>query len=624
MVSWWRLCLSSTIFAHLILLNETYRLMLIGDSIDRYITVEWCNNMVQMGRPISRGQIAENLIKYPLHSNIGAYYCVSHDTNDSIWFLHIFGSNDTGPYRYTTDGKMTPDWFGLVEDHDLINTPARIKAGMELFCQLFPRYFPDRIFFNSVLWDLVLLRQTNNGTMISDGSYLQWFRRNLNQRLDDLINYTRVLSFRTGTKMPGIGLKTVLSNPLLNGSIAFNVASVELSVFQAFNREIVQTAIARNLSFFDFNRDSWSTVQWNYSRSSEIFRDDAHQNSRHSIRIADKLLGLSYSRYYYNPLRNDKATDASVTSHARQRSVRPSNSYTIASILSSASSPKASKVSSSSSSSSSSSNLVKSSTRCLSLMARFVTATDTFCKDPALDFFTIQHHLKDTVVDGLHHNSDSHVKENGNIFLISTSDNDNGNDDLQSKPFARHGPVTPYFLDKVGHGCGDICVMSKQNLDRLPLVSSIHPCMTTGPTKNITTKETHSRGSCLKLFNTTWGDLYLFRDDELVPVLPHTAIDLLRISNTTKVTMASTLLHAAVVAIWPSSKIYLYDIFKENIMYRVQGQREVFVTLGGKRRHVWNKKVFAARNWSIESIVTVRKQSYRDLELLPLGEPLTV
>ena len=87
----------------MILHSEAIHLLLIGDSVDRYITLGWCDSFASKG--VTRGVFAEDTIKYRggnnrLGANIGAYHCHSHSSNDSIGFVHIFGSNATGPYTY--------------------------------------------------------------------------------------------------------------------------------------------------------------------------------------------------------------------------------------------------------------------------------------------------------------------------------------------------------------------------------------------------------------------------------------------------------------------------------------------------------------------------------------------
>ena len=275
-------------------------LLMIGDSVDRYIVTEWCDAAVTSGLPISRGLVGENLLKYAPHK-MGAYYCRSHATNVSLWFFHVFGSNTTGPYRYSTNGTMTPEYVDVdgQENTFPINTPSRIRGAMDLFYGMFsPSQYPDVIYFNSVLWDLVLLRQVHNDSSSSSSrnNMLTWFKRNLHMRLNEIAVHARYLAKRTGTTPPLLGLKTVLTNPW--GFTAYNVEALQQSVFAAFNKELARTAKERQLEFFDFERDSWSTVRWDHNRSAELFRDDTHQNAIHSVRAADKLLGIAYSRYY--------------------------------------------------------------------------------------------------------------------------------------------------------------------------------------------------------------------------------------------------------------------------------------------------------------------------------------
>ena len=134
---------------------NSIHLLLIGDSVDRYITWGWCDSMADKG--VTRGVFAEDLIKYrPGPNNIGAYRCLSHSTNDSIGFIHIFGSNATGPYMY----RNGPEFVG-----PLMDSPGRIRAAMKLYYDTFPH--PDRIFFNSILWDLQLLRQVKHSLLSS-------------------------------------------------------------------------------------------------------------------------------------------------------------------------------------------------------------------------------------------------------------------------------------------------------------------------------------------------------------------------------------------------------------------------------------------------------------------------
>ena len=153
-----------------------------------------------------------------------------------------------------------------------------------------------------------------------------------------------------------------------------------------------------------------------------------------------------------------------------------------------------------------------------------------------------------------------------------------------------------------------MCIVSSQELERLPLVASVHPCMTTAG---------NTSGGVL--FNTTGGDFYLHRHQMLRPVIPSTAVDLLRLRST-NVTLSTTLLHPALLDFYRQGGS-LPDIYRNNSLYKVKGQRVVYVTLDGFRRMVWSANVFSLYpSWRMEDVVEVNV--VEDMELLPIGLPV--
>ena len=75
---------------------------------------------------------------------IPAWICISHNYADSLAFVHIYGSNATGPYFH---GYKNID--GVDPEVDSI---IRVNKSIASYVRQFG--FPDRIFFHTARWDL--------------------------------------------------------------------------------------------------------------------------------------------------------------------------------------------------------------------------------------------------------------------------------------------------------------------------------------------------------------------------------------------------------------------------------------------------------------------------------------
>jgi hypothetical protein len=202
------LSLSLSYFIYQITLTLTListLLPLIGDSVDRYITEDWCWSIgIQAdggGGKAWDAQWGDQNIRYAKAKKfkIPAYICGSYLTNDTVAYLHTFGSSGKGPY-YSGYQNTYQDGY--------IDTAPRINYAMELYYRSYPP--PDRIIYHSAQWDIKLFNTNATKYSAKFNESTSAFESNLNERLDQIITLAKRLSNGTHTR---VGLRTAAFNP---------------------------------------------------------------------------------------------------------------------------------------------------------------------------------------------------------------------------------------------------------------------------------------------------------------------------------------------------------------------------------------------------------------------------
>lgn len=233
-------------------------ILLLGDSMDRYTVLEWCQLKRKQGITTISSEWGASSLKYSnIHGRQASFFCSS--MNDSVAFVHIFGSNATGPYRKHFGG-------GEVDPYE--NTNARLNLSISLYQSMFG--VPDRVMFHTGLWDVGNL-QIFSGTRKAT----ELFARNTNLRIEEIRQMVG--------KTVDVGLRTA----------AYSVASGKLTTL--FNKIIREIAEAKNLTLYDLDHDVWSTVDFDYSLESTIFQDYVHPKPAYLNSIGEKLLGYQFS-----------------------------------------------------------------------------------------------------------------------------------------------------------------------------------------------------------------------------------------------------------------------------------------------------------------------------------------
>ena len=235
------------------------QILLIGDSVDRYIVGDWCWSIGLDGDKSSSNVVwsshwgASSGLQY---GNINskkqpAFVCGSLLTNDTLAFVHTFGSNPTGPYY---------EGFTNNKDDLYADTPSRIQRAMEVYYEEYP--VPDMIYYNSVQWDLHLLYTTVNDTIALETPHSSlWnesihnFEKNVNNRLDEIIFHAHRLSLIHG-KLANVGIRTAPVNPrpsLLQSPLI----APQNRLILALNNVLRMMARDRNITLYDMDNDIW-------------------------------------------------------------------------------------------------------------------------------------------------------------------------------------------------------------------------------------------------------------------------------------------------------------------------------------------------------------------------------
>jgi hypothetical protein len=278
-------------FCQLHVLSHAVKIFLIGDSVDRYTTEDWCQSIGLNNGLAEDNYWADGTLNYGggKGGQVACYYCKEKDTNDTASFVHHFGSKAVGPYMHNIQDSPQ-DMF--------ISTTTRIKHAMELFYNTFGA--PDRIIYHSVLWDIGALHQKHaEAEEVRDSEYwnttADLFRANLNARLDDISTLAELIfNGKNGTQINiDIGLRTAVYHQQ-----SYSQNHKIGGLLMEFNSIVRSTALNRSVTFYDINNDVWAVARWNITRQESLLRDSFHPSPIFCARAAEKMLSRIYSSYY--------------------------------------------------------------------------------------------------------------------------------------------------------------------------------------------------------------------------------------------------------------------------------------------------------------------------------------
>jgi hypothetical protein len=247
------------------------KVLLLGDSVDRYITEDYCQseglNATAWGeRYLKYSRNRKSVVKFAPR-NQPAIYCKDRH-NNTLASVHIFGVAATGPYH---------SGFKSDDNDPYVDTLPRIKKSIEIFISQFG--YPTRIILHTAMWDSKYVYQRDaNYYWTGKGrhNYSSDFAVNLKQRIDDI--------FATVGNISRIGLRTAVWD--------------EGPTIRNFNRIIREVAIEKNTFLFDYDAEVWSTVGFNAQLIGYLLRDAVHPHPNHTAAAGYKI--MNYCDYCLN------------------------------------------------------------------------------------------------------------------------------------------------------------------------------------------------------------------------------------------------------------------------------------------------------------------------------------
>ena len=165
--------------------------LLIGDSVDRFITEDWCT-FRSLGVKSDKYNTydtmwADGTLRYGGGKGIliPSLECVSEDKTvnitDRVSFVHTFGSSSYGPYfKHLSDSGGDP----------YVSTVKRIDRALDLYYTQVG--VPDRIIYHSLQWDIQgIYERKGKAFMAGDSTWNETIKTleiNLNERVDQLLD----------------------------------------------------------------------------------------------------------------------------------------------------------------------------------------------------------------------------------------------------------------------------------------------------------------------------------------------------------------------------------------------------------------------------------------------------
>jgi hypothetical protein len=261
------------------------RVLLLGDSIDRQTVIEWCGKKGLDYQEWGGKDLTYSSGKTGRQGSLG---CITSDGETGLAFVHIFGSNATGPYLNYLGGG-------------LMDTSPRILHALEMYRNHFGS--PSKVYLQFSRWDLGYLTRMklirtkieNNEPNYDDQIQLSRFRFNLHERIDEILNYF----FKNQDNSIANASNLAPSHENIVGLRTAAWSESGGDILKFYNNITRQVSDERNLTLFDLDLDLWSIAGFETSVENEhrLFRDWIHPQPYYSYIHGQKLLELQYTRY---------------------------------------------------------------------------------------------------------------------------------------------------------------------------------------------------------------------------------------------------------------------------------------------------------------------------------------
>lgn len=385
------------------------------------------------------------------------------------------------------------------------------------------------------------------------------FQENMNARLDEvhIAIQSQLRKLNRPLNSVNVGVRTAV----------WNEAGGRL--LHAFNSVTRRIAKQRNLTLFDIDNDVWGTVDWDYSKEkvTPILRDFIHPTPSLMMTLAQKLLGDLYSKAF---IRRGNTSHLSIHPLWLGQGGQPTRYKRVRLIQEESRPPR-------------------------SDLEYNVDSQVDLDRNPKPSGHILMH-------------------SNKHIYLIL----EHKNDSTSVLAMRRSGPIDSAMRLKLGLSLTDVFTLPHHEATRIPMSNPPPTCLQ-HIESDVSAIHTTINNPCA--FRTTEGVYYLVDCDS------NSAGILLRMApNLDAVTVWGVPAEEVtedVDPIWikmvPTGSS-IPDIYREGVLIRLHGQKEVYVVMKGKKRLIESVHVMLSHSWDFDQVITV--SNVHDFDKLPLGDQL--
>lgn len=546
-------------------LHRSLHVFIIGDSVDRYMTEDWCDF-----KGDGKGCGGPGCTYWAEGSDIRPRSAKGQTTHqrcsigeDSITFLHNYGTNPTRPYL-SSGGPFANDPYA--------ETPKRIPYAIDLFFQRFDP--PDIVLYHGTQWDIQLVyEQQGTRAQLTHGDYdtpysglwnssVARFEANMHARIDEVQAAVELQLRKLGKSVDSvnIGVRTAV----------WNEAGGRL--LHAFNAVTRRLAKQRNITLFDIDNDVWGTVDWDYAveKTKPILRDFIHPVPSLMMMLAQKLLGDMYTKALI--LRGN-------TSHVTIRPLWLGRNDPSAATMS---------------------------------HFRRVRLVQEESKPPRPE---LEYSVEAQVDLDCAPKPPAHVLAHSSkhVYLLLDQNATTGS-------VRRSGPIDSAMRIRLGLSLTDVLSLPHHEVNQIPSSKAPPSCLQHSSRQ--LSESDASRGASLGqpcALRTTEGVFYIFESDG--------ATSSLRLAPNKDAVKAWGISEEEVaqevdpvwISLFPSGPP-VPDIYHESALLRLNGHKEVYAVVGGRKRLIESVRVMQSHGWDFDQVIVVG--NLHDFERLPLGDPL--
>lgn len=158
-----------------------------------------------------------------------------------------------------------------------VDTKVRVAKSLSLYYEHIGR--PDRVIFQTEKWDVQYIHDAFD----SAPKYSELYNRSL-------------AAFVNNTHARLNEIRDIIGNDVDLGLRTAVWGKVGSDVLSALNDIVRSIAAERNLTFYDYDKDVWSTVEFDHFMQPFVFRDHLHPKVYYTAPAGEKMLGRRYSQ----------------------------------------------------------------------------------------------------------------------------------------------------------------------------------------------------------------------------------------------------------------------------------------------------------------------------------------